>query len=414
MLSCYRILDLTDERGYFCGKTLSDMGADVIKIEPPGGDPGRSRGPFYHDIPDPEKSLYWMGFNTNKRSITLDITCAEGQQIFKKLVKKADAVLESFPPGYMDWLCLGYSVLRKVNPQLVMTPFGQEGPYKDFKGPDIVISALGGTLYAVGDPDRPPLTPSYPHSHLINSMHAAVGTLTALYHRSVIGHGQYVDCAAQPAMLFTATAEVEGPWEFEKKTLKRRGRKRISIRLKDRNVAYYPVLWECKDGDVAFNFQFGPAAEKALNGLVKWMKDEGHDAGRLSQWNFRTMDFSTLETQDQLDEITQTVSSFFRKHTKMELYHKAVEIDLKLGVSLTIKDMLEFPHLKERGFFQNVPYPELGTTLTHAGLPVRFTDAPTGIKQRAPLIGEHNTEVYKKLLGISAGELTALKERRVI
>jgi crotonobetainyl-CoA:carnitine CoA-transferase CaiB-like acyl-CoA transferase len=417
MLSCYRILDLTDERGYFCGKILADMGADVIKIEPPGGDPGRSLGPFYKDIADPEKSLYWLGFNTSKRGITLNINCAEGQQLFKKMVRKADIILESFAPGYMDKLGLGYEALRKINPQIIvtsLTPFGQSGPYRDFKGPDIVVSALGGTLYAVGDPDRPPLAPSYPHTHLINSMHATVGTLTALYHRSVIGRGQHVDCAAQPSALFTATAEIEGPWEFEGKTLRRRGRKRVSIRLKGGNVAYYPVVWDCKDGAVAFNFQFGPASEKALNGLVQWMKEEGHDTGRLTNWNFRTMDFSTLDTQEELDEVTETVNSFFLKHTKMELYHKAVEIDLKLGVSLTVEDMLSFPHFKARGFFQKVQYPELGTTLTHAGLPVRFSEAECGIKKRAPFIGEHNTEVYKKLLGLSATELTKLKERKVI
>jgi crotonobetainyl-CoA:carnitine CoA-transferase CaiB-like acyl-CoA transferase len=129
MLSSYRILDLTNERGFICGKVLADLGADVIKIEKPGGDPARSMGPFYHDIPDPEKSLYWFAFNTNKRGITLDIETADGQEIFKRLIKNADIVIESFDPGYMDKLGLGYSTLSQVNPRMIMTSITYHGPF---------------------------------------------------------------------------------------------------------------------------------------------------------------------------------------------------------------------------------------------------------------------------------------------
>ena len=108
MLSPFRVLDLTDEKGFYCGKVLGDLGADVIKIEPPGGDPARNIGPFYNDIPHPERSLYWWAYNTSKRGITLDIETADGQEIFKKLVKTGDIVLESFPPGFMENLGLGY------------------------------------------------------------------------------------------------------------------------------------------------------------------------------------------------------------------------------------------------------------------------------------------------------------------
>ena len=147
MLSPYRILDLTNERGFLCGKLMADLGASVIKIEKPGGDPARSMGPFYHDIPDPEKSLYWFAFNTNKRGITLDIETADGQAIFKRLMKNIDIVIESFDPGYMDKLGLGYSALSQLNPGVIMTSitgFGQTGPYKDYKAPDIVVWALSG------------------------------------------------------------------------------------------------------------------------------------------------------------------------------------------------------------------------------------------------------------------------------
>ena len=148
MLGCYRILDLTTEKAFMCGRALSDFGAEVIKIEPPGGDPSRREGLFPNDIPDPEKNLTWLAFNANKKSVTLDITSSEGKELFKKLVKTADAVLESYAPGYLDKLGLGYKDLSAVNPGIVLTSisgFGQEGPYKDYKDPDIVVRALGGS-----------------------------------------------------------------------------------------------------------------------------------------------------------------------------------------------------------------------------------------------------------------------------
>src|SRR3989338_8654583 len=181
MLSPYRVLDLTDEKGLLCGKLLGDLGADVIKVERPGGDPARKIGPFYHDEADPEKSLFWFAFNTSKRGITLDIESAAGQATFKKLVETADFVIESFPPGYLDKLGLGYSALEKVNPGVIMvsiTPFGQTGPYKDYKAPDIVAWAMGGVMYPWGDADRPPVHISH-HSqaYLHAAGQAVVGAL---------------------------------------------------------------------------------------------------------------------------------------------------------------------------------------------------------------------------------------------
>ena len=133
MLSCYRVLDLTNEKGFLCGKALGDLGANVIKIEKPGGDPSRNIGSFYHDIPDPEKSLYWFALNANKKGITLDIETADGREIFKELVKKADVVIESFAPGYMDRLGLGYSVLSQINPGIIMTAISRS--LKSLYGP---------------------------------------------------------------------------------------------------------------------------------------------------------------------------------------------------------------------------------------------------------------------------------------
>ncbi|MFC2018468.1 CaiB/BaiF CoA transferase family protein, partial [Chloroflexota bacterium] len=196
MLGPYRVLDLSDEKGAFCGALLGSLGADVIKIEKPDGDPMRKLGPFFHDEPDPEKSLFWMGYNINKRGITLDIETADGKEMFKRLVKTADIVLESFMPGYMDGLGLGYKELEKINPQIIMTsitPFGQDGPYKDYKSSDLVSWALGGLLAMTGDPDRPPIRISHiPISYLMASYDGVWGALVALYGRGTSGEGQLV------------------------------------------------------------------------------------------------------------------------------------------------------------------------------------------------------------------------------
>jgi crotonobetainyl-CoA:carnitine CoA-transferase CaiB-like acyl-CoA transferase len=168
-LEGYLALDLTDEKGFLCGRILGDLGVDVIKVEPPGGDPSRRIAPFYKDIPDPEKSLYWFAYNANKRGITLNIESEEGKEIFKKLVKTAHFVIESHSPGYMDSLGLGYPSLSRVNRAIILTsitPFGQAGPYASYKASDITEMGMCGLMYLCGDPDLPPARISFPQAYL--------------------------------------------------------------------------------------------------------------------------------------------------------------------------------------------------------------------------------------------------------
>jgi crotonobetainyl-CoA:carnitine CoA-transferase CaiB-like acyl-CoA transferase len=206
-LSPYRVLDLTDEKGLLCAKTLADLGADVIKIEPPGGCPSRKIGPFYKDIPHPEKSLFWFAYNANKRGITLNVECEDGREIFKKLVATADIVIESFPPGSMKTKGLGYDDLCRIKPDIILTsitPFGQDGPYKNFQVSDLVCYlvcwSMGGFAYLTGDSDRPPVQVSFPQAYLTGANEAAVATMVALYHREISGEGQHVDVSIQASI----------------------------------------------------------------------------------------------------------------------------------------------------------------------------------------------------------------------
>ena len=181
-LEGYRILDLTDEKGHLCGRILGDMGADVIKIEPPEGDTSRRIGPFYHDEPHPEKSLYWFFTNANKRGITLNLETVDGREIFKQLAKGADLIIESFRPKFMEELGLDYSALTRIKPDIILTsitPFGESGPYTNYKVTDIVAVSMGGMAYIHGNEDRAPVRISAPQACFLGAQHAAMGAVSA-------------------------------------------------------------------------------------------------------------------------------------------------------------------------------------------------------------------------------------------
>jgi crotonobetainyl-CoA:carnitine CoA-transferase CaiB-like acyl-CoA transferase len=414
MLSCYRILDLTTEKAFICGRALSDFGAEVIKIEKPGGDPARFRGLFYKDIPDPEKNLTWFAFNANKKGITLDIEKADGKELFKKLVKTADAVLESYAPGYLDKLGLGYQDLSEINPGIVLTSvtgFGQEGPYRNYKDPDIVVRALGGLVYTAGYDDRPPLTVSYEHTHTLGAMNGAVGTMIALMHRVHTGRGQHVDAITQQALDIVCSAETEGPYAFFGQIPRRHGQARAAVILRDGSTFYNPLLWECKDGYIALNLLLNPSAARNNLSMMEFIKKDGIDIGFLEDWEWEKKSWEDM-SREQAEKLMETLGKFFINHTKDELLKLAVENRFQLGPCNNAADVLKHPQLKARNFWKEIEHHEIGN-LKYPGGAVVTTQGYVGVKRRAPLIGEHNEEIYKKL-GISTEELKTLKMQKVI
>jgi benzylsuccinate CoA-transferase BbsE subunit len=415
MLSCYRVLDLTNEKGFLCGKALGDFGADVIKIEKPGGEPARSLGPFYHDIPDPEKSLYWFAFNANKRSITLDIETADGRELFKNLVKTADVVIESFKPGYLDDIGLGYSVLSEVNPGIILTSisgFGQKGPYRYYNDRDLAVWALSGYLYITGEPDRPPLAPSYPHAYLIGAMNGAIGTMVALSQRRFTGRGQRVDASSHQGLCFAISIETKLPWALSKVNVTREGRDRMKVMAKDGPVKI-PLLWECKDGSVAFFFWVGLNFVKHNESLVQWIRGSGVDPGLLGTWDWAKEGWNKY-SMEEVKQIRGTLETFFMKHTKMELHDGAMEYRIQLTPVLTPKDLLEFPLFKEREFWREIEHPELGVKITYPGGFVKTGIGDCGVRFRAPLICEHNEDILHDEMNISQEDMVNMKQRRII
>lgn len=410
ILAPYRTLDLTDEKGMLCGKILADLGADVIKIEKPGGDPARNIGPFYHDIPDPERSLFWFAYNTNKRGITLNIETVDGQEIFKRLVKTADIVIESFEPGHMDGLGLPYSKLNKINPELIMTSitaFGQTGPYSGFKYSDIIAWAMGSIMSQCGDPDRPPVQCSFPQAFMNAACDGAEGTMVALYHRELTGEGQHVDVSAQEACIWS-TAENVLEWDGAKLSAKRPGH----LLLRPSGI-HSPVLWKCKDGYVAM-FLIGMLPGARTNRrLTEWMDSKGMAPEYIKNKDWENWDFDSL-TQEELDSVVNPIAKFFKTMTKYEIQQGAIERAIQVQAVYSSKEAMLNPQLIARDFWVNIEHDELNDTITYPGAPFKFTETPMTTWRRAPLIGEHNDEIYINELGFSKEELVTLKQGGII
>ena len=411
MLFSYRILDLTDEKGFICGKVLGDLGADVIKVERPGGDLGRSLGPFYHDIPDPEKSLYWYAFNASKRGVTLDIETSDGQEIFKKLVKTSDCVVESFRPGYLDSIGLGYADLCQVKTDIIVTsitPFGSTGPYKGYEATDLTLWALSGLLYICGDPDRPPVRISFPQSYLHAGIDAAVGTVMALYYRGVTGEGQKVEVSIQKSMERVGYAS-RTTWDGRQKVLRRPG---SSLRMPPLGTNT-PLIWHCRDGYVAFYLFGGVMGAISNPALVQWMDEESMATDFIKRIDWPELDIGKTP-QEEIDLIVEPISKFFMSHTKSELWEEGVKRRVMVYPVANAQDILRDPQLIEREFWVELEHPELNDRIVYPGAFVKTEDKLCKVRRRAPLIGEHNAEIYEKELGLSREEVTVLKQCMVI
>jgi len=412
MLSPYRVLDLTDEKGFLCGKILGDLGADVIKIEKPGGDPARRIGPFYHDIPDPEKSLYWFAFNNNKRSITLNIETADGRELFKRLAGTADIVIESFAPGRMHELELGYSALSQINKKLVMTsisPFGQDGPYSGNKASDIGIMAMSGSMYLLGDTDRPPVRTSIPVSYMWVGSYAALGTLMALTHRQITDEGQHVDVSAQASAAWAAdTAPFY--WEADGTMTKRVGN---AIAGRSIHGAVMRAAYPCKDGYICWLIYGARSGAITNKETVKWMDEKGMATDWLKEQDWDKFDPGTA-TQEEFDRIMEPVANFLRGITKAEFMEESAKRRIMGYPVSTAKDIMDNPQLAAREVWQEVEHLELGTAITYPGTWVKPSQSSCGIRRRAPLIGEHNHDIYVKELGMSEDELAVLKQAGIV
>jgi len=413
MLSRYRVLDLTTERGLLCGQMLGDLGADVIKIEPPGGSPARRLAPFFEDKPDPNRSLYWWAYNRNKRSITLNLETDEGRDIFYRLAAGARFLIESHNPGYLGERRLGYRDLADRNRELIyvsITPFGQQGPKASYADSDLVILAAGGPLMLYGDEDRPPVRLSVPQAYLHACGDAAAGALVASHecHRS--GMGQQVDVAAQQSVTIATQANNLAYRLGADEARRMAGGVKVgSLRV--------PLVWKAKDGHVTLTFLFGRQLGVFSQRLMNYLHElEFCDAAtRDKDWiAYGALLASGEEPTEEYERVLSVVADFLASRTKAELFSLSLERGFLIAPIATVDEVLGSPQLKSRQYWQMIEHPELGRSFPYPGPFAKFSEAPIVYRRRPPLVGEHNHEVYSNELGLSAEKIADLTRRGII
>jgi crotonobetainyl-CoA:carnitine CoA-transferase CaiB-like acyl-CoA transferase len=413
MLTGCRVLDLTTERGLMCGQMLGDLGADVIKVEPPGGSSVRALKPFFADEPGPERSVYWWAYNRNKRGITLDLESSEGRELFKKLVASADILIESENPGDLASCGLGYNDLNTINPALVyvsITPFGQDGPKASYADSDLIVMAASGVLILSGDDDRPPLRMSVPQAYLHACADAAGAALIAYYDRLNTHLGQHVDVAAQESVSLAAQSTLLSATVGGDETRRMAG----GIKMGPINV---PLVWEAKDGLVTCVFLFGSALGVFTRKMMNYICEKGFcdEATRDKDWiAYGDLLLTGREPFEEYGRVKGVVASFLRSMTKAESFDLARQHGFLIAPLATIDDVLANPQFIAREYWQTIEDRELGLKLTYPGPFARLSATPITYRRRPPRIGEHNREIYLGDLGLSDRELSDLTTKGVI
>jgi crotonobetainyl-CoA:carnitine CoA-transferase CaiB-like acyl-CoA transferase len=410
-LAGLRILELADEKGQFCGKLLGDLGADVVKIEPPGGEPNRRIGPFLDDIPHPERSLSFWYYNTSKRGITLNLETAGGHQLFRRLAATADVILETFRPGYLASLGLAYESLRDQNPRLILcalTPFGQTGPWRDYLSSDLLHMAAGGEMASSGYdeadvPNAPPIAPGGGNAWHMGCHFAYMAIMAALVHRTVAGQGQYIDASIHEACALTTEAAIAN-YVYRGEVLLRQTGRHHAARPTPR------TQFRAKDGNYVCALVAGRLTPRYIKELADLLDTNGM-AGDLRDPKYQDPTVIAANTPHIIDDL---VAGFIASLPAEEVYHAAQARGFTWGAVRAPEALLDDPHLHDRGFWKEVEHPELGRRFIYPGEAAIYNGSPWRISRRAPLIGEHNTEIFCDELGLSRAELSVLAENRVI
>ncbi len=382
--------------GPYCTKLLADLGAEVIKIEPPQvGDEARRREPFLKDVPHPERSGFFFYLNTNKRGITLNLNTTTGRKIFQELVKESDVLVEDNPPQAMKELSLDYESLKGINPRLIMTsitPFGQDGPYRDYKAYHLNTyhgSGVAKILASILPEETPKPTkgPGFLGDYDCG-LNAATAIMGALYSRLFTGTGQHIDISKQESLIALERVEMGMFGNDERGSTV---------------FMQYMVggLQRCKDGYVLITL----GGEHHWQGLINllgnpdWAQDERYQ-GELSKYIYA-------------QEINERIAEWMINQTKDEVYHRSQALNCPIGMVTTVEDLVASKQLQARGFFVEVEHPEMGKVKCPTAS-YRFSKTPLRFVRPAPLLGEHNEEVFGKRLGYTREELSRMRGAGII
>ena len=405
----YTILDLSEGGHNLCGRLLGDMGAKVIRIEPPGGSLTRLRGPFTPDSNGNDKSLYWAAYNSNKKGISLSLDTEAGRQILLSLVEQSDAILESFQPGYLDSLNIGFRTFIKRNPQLVhtsMTPFGSTGPYASFVSTDLITSSMGGMPFVSGDQDRPPVRISFPQAELVAGSQAFAATVSALRHSRNSKNGQHVDVTEQISVMWTLMNATPFP-KLHGTDVKRAGAFRRRGPIDARHV------FKCADGHVSMNAQ-----AKTLSGFIAWMLEETEVEEEILSFDIDKWEIKIDSDRDGKDatefkKVEAAIENFLSKKSKTEIFERALSAGLLVAPCNTVEDIRQSPQLEARSFWIDVYHPEFGRDITHLGAYLKMSETPLKIYSPSPAVGSDNEEIFKSF-GISKSKIDTLRKQGVI
>lgn len=398
-----RVLDISDDiSGAYCTKYLADYGADVIKIEKPNkGNLTRHIGPFFHDDPDKEKSLLYFYLNCNKRSITLDINQSSGKKILIELLSNVDVLVENFQPGYLEKIELSYEELKHKFPKLIimsLTPFGQYGPRSDFKGNDLIYYAMSGIMHISGAYGKSPLKHGHPQSYYMAGMTAAYTITSALFSRSMSNTGQHIDVSLQEVV---ASHHYNGPTRYsytggiEARATKIEGSSFKGIKFEG--------IVKAKDGYIGASSQQG--RQRPLFSTYAEMLD----IPELSDKKFSSAT-DRIENADELDEI---LLPKLEEWNKYDYFDKTMSEGWVTGVVQTPEDLLKCPQLADRGYFIEVEHAKIGK-INIPGETFRLPNCPWQFTRPAPLLGEHNTEIYCEELEYSKNDVIMLKQGGII
>lgn len=392
------VLDLTRVlAGPFCTMMLADMGADVIKIEVPnGGDDTRAYPPFREENLNGEReSLYFANINRNKKGVTLNLKTPEGKELFKKLVEKADIVVENYRPGVMDKLGLGYNVLKEINPRIIyaaVSGFGCYGPYHMRPGYDILAQAMGGMMAITGPKDGAPTRAGSALGDILGGLHVTIGILAAVNARAITGKGQRVDVSLMDSVI-AAT---------ENTALKYLESGQIPPRMGNRYAAVSPYdAFRCKDGVVIIAAGNQKLYEKLCNEIL-------HRPDMITDPRFVDMP-GRLAYQD---DIQAVVEETIQDMTMAEVTELLLSKGIPAGPILDISQILADPHVKEREMFVEMDHPTLGR-ITVNGCAIKLMDTKPTVRTPAPALGQNNRAIFEDLLGLSETDYTALAGKGV-
>ena len=392
-LSGVKVLDLSEDiAGSFCARLMADYGADVLKLEPPGGASLRRMGPFHHDDPHPEKSLFFLLLNLNKKGATLNLTTDTGQSILKRLAEHVDVIVETYRPGYLDSLGLGYDTLSQINPGLVVTsitPFGQDGPYSQYKGEEIVEYAMSMIMSISGIQGREPLKHGGFQAQYEGGLFGAGATSMALFAQLNTGQGEHIDVSITECIASTMMA-TQTIYPFIGGSQARR-----------RPVGNeFENPMPCKDGWIIVQAGGGATWEDLANFF---------EAPELLEPRFA----DRAQRSQNGAEMDQVIINSIKDREKWELFPKAAAARMLFGLVQTPTELVDCPQLESRNFYRAVDHPVIGQIKVPAEL-FKLTETPYQLKIPAPTLGQHNQEIYVDGLGYTQQEFVQLRQLNVI